>query len=85
MWIAMLNVYSLIFLQKGLVKLSKYDMMLLVHRGYSLMVKLQPSKLIMRVRFPLPAFVLYHCLDREIPSTRTAPQMPWSTSKKSSC
>lgn len=24
-------------------------------RGYSLMVKLQPSKLIMRVRFPLPA------------------------------
>ena len=27
-------------------------------RGYSLMAKLQPSKLIMRVRFPLPAFLL---------------------------
>ena len=26
-----------------------------VLRGYSLMVKLQPSKLAMRVRFPLPA------------------------------
>ena len=26
-----------------------------IKRGYSLMVKLQPSKLIMRVRFPLPA------------------------------
>ncbi len=26
-------------------------------RGYSLMAKLQPSKLAMRVRFPLPASV----------------------------
>ena len=26
-----------------------------VKRGYSLMAKLQPSKLAMRVRFPLPA------------------------------
>lgn len=27
--------------------------------GHSLMVKLQPSKLAMRVRFPLPALFLY--------------------------
>jgi hypothetical protein len=33
-------------------------------RGHSLMVKFQPSKLAMRVRFPLPAFRILH-LERK--------------------
>jgi hypothetical protein len=31
----------------------------LIPRGHSLMVKFQPSKLAMRVRFPLPAICLF--------------------------
>ena len=41
--------------KKGLAKMRKCGKMRSDLRGYSLMVKLQPSKLIMRVRFPLPA------------------------------
>jgi hypothetical protein len=32
----------------------------LIPRGHSLMVKFQPSKLAMRVRFPLPARFFFH-------------------------
>ena len=35
-------------------------------RGYSLMVKLQPSKLIMRVRFPLPAYLNQHARMKKV-------------------
>ena len=41
--------------ENRLAKEKKSDKISLIQRGYSLMAKLQPSKLIMRVRFPLPA------------------------------
>lgn len=45
--------------ENRLAKEKKSDMISLIQRGYSLMAKLQPSKLIMRVRFPLPAVTHY--------------------------